>query len=257
MSVEAEHLELQHVAHQYENLDQQNESYIVGMWTFLVTEIMFFGALFLAFAVYRATYTNVFAEAHKELSVKLGTLNTFVLLTSSLTMALAVRAAQLGQRKTIMWLLSITIACAFIFLGVKTIEYKEKFEKHHFPGPTFAYSGEGGAPTSPKELDVSHPLPHPTAQAIGGGGAPITPRDQSLTDSDHAQLFFGLYFAMTGLHAIHIIIGIAIMGVLWVLVYKRHPSVQDYMPTEMAGLYWHFVDVVWIFLFPLLYLIGH
>ena len=203
--------------HQFEDMAQQNDAYVVGMWTFLVTEVMFFGALFLAYLVYRRMFPAAFVEAHEELNVTLGTVNTLVLLTSSLSMAMAVYFAQIRQRVKSMGCIAFTLACALTFLVVKGFEWKAKFESHHVPGFNFKWTGQ--------------------------------------TPSGQAEMFFNLYFAMTGLHALHVIIGIAIMVVLLVLMKKDHKAVRYYMPIEMTGLYWHFVDIVWIFLFPLFYLI--
>lgn len=202
---------------QFEDLQQQNESYIVGMWTFLVTEIMFFGAVFATYLVYRVANQEAFWEAHRHLSIPLGFFNTCVLLTSSLTMALAVHYSQLGRRKQQLLFLLITMALAMTFLVVKGFEYHHKFVEGLVPGPNFRFE--------PAEYWRV------------------------------AQLFFSLYFAMTGLHALHVAIGVLVMSVLAVLIAIRHPSVQDFIPVELVGLYWHFVDIVWIFLFPLLYLI--
>lgn len=208
--------------HQYENMDQQNESYAVGMWTFLVTEVMFFGALFLTYTLYRLHYQHDFYLAHEHLNVKMGAFNTTVLLISSFTMVLAVRAAQLKERKTVLVNLALTIVCAFIFLIVKFFEYKEKFADNLYPGANYTMD-------------------------------PTVVHGASLNAS---QIFFSLYFAMTGLHAIHILVGILVLGALFRLWKNRAPSViYDFLPTEMVGLYWHFVDLVWIFLFPLYYLI--
>ncbi len=202
---------------QFEDLQQQNESYIVGMWTFLVTEIMFFGAVFATYLVYRVANQEAFWEAHRHLSVPLGFFNTCVLLTSSLTMALTVHYSQRGLRKQqLLWLL-VTMALAMTFLVVKGFEYHHKFVEGLVPGANFRFE--------PAEYFRV------------------------------AQLFFSLYFAMTGLHALHVAIGVLVMGVLAILIAIRHPSVQDFIPVELVGLYWHFVDIVWIFLFPLLYLI--
>jgi cytochrome c oxidase subunit 3 len=250
MSVElAQHAEHapheEHLAHQFEDRTQQDESYIVGMWTFLVTEIMFFGGLFLAYLIYRYKNPEVFVSAHEHLNVYFGGINTLVLLTSSLFMALAVRCAQLKQRGgQILWLLA-TIAMACVFLVIKGFEYKEKFDHHLFPGPGFRYEVVGGeaggsgahaAPAVPAGMDVAKVATEP--------------------DENHkAEMFFNLYFAMTGLHGIHVLIGIIVMGVLAVMIWRRNPAIEYYMPVEMAGLYWHFVDIVWIFLFPLFYLI--
>ncbi len=206
--------------HQYEDLHQQNETYIVGMWTFLVTEIMFFGGLFLGYTIYRHGNPEVFADAgRKYLNWHLGALNTTVLLTSSVSMALAVHSAQKANRLGQLFFMTITILFAFVFLVVKYFEWTKEFSEFHLPGPGFRYVTD----------------------------API--------DVAKAQIFFCLYFAMTGLHAIHVIVGIGIMSVMCFMVATRKPCVQYYMPVEMTGLYWHFVDIVWIFLFPLFYLI--
>jgi cytochrome c oxidase subunit 3 len=203
--------------HQFEDLDQQNETYVVGMWVFLVTEVMFFGAMFFAYVLYRWKFQATFWEAHQELNLQMGTFNTVVLLTSSLSMALAVHFAQLKRRKEQVLLLLATMALACTFLVVKFFEWKVKFEHGLVPGPNFVWHGH--APAS------------------------------------QAQMFFSLYFAMTGLHALHVIIGVLVIGVLTLLTLRKHSLVESYIPNEMVGLYWHFVDVVWIFLFPLFYLI--
>ncbi|MCS6830504.1 MAG: cytochrome c oxidase subunit 3 family protein [bacterium] len=202
---------------QFDDLDQQNESYIVGMWTFLVTEIMFFGAVFAAYLVYRVANHDVFYLAHLKLDIPLGFFNTLVLLTSSLTMALTVHFAQRGRSRQELLFLFITMGLALTFLVVKGFEYHHKYVEGLIPGPAFRFE----------------PVEHLRV----------------------AQLFFSLYFAMTGLHALHVLIGVLVMAVLAVLIAIRHPSVQDFIPVELVGLYWHFVDIVWIFLFPLLYLI--
>ena len=207
--------------HQFENIEQQNESYIVGMWTFLVTEVMFFGALFLIYTLYRSMYQVDWYNAALTLEDIPGAINTMVLLLSSWTVAMAVRYAQLKNRTLVLINLGVTLVCAFGFLGIKAIEYKAKFDHHLYPGPNFG----------------SHP-------EYLHGAAP-----------NYAQLFFGIYFGMTGLHAVHVIVGILVIGALFYLWFKRAKSVTlDYVPTELVGLYWHFVDLVWIFLFPLMYL---
>lgn len=207
----------EHLSHQFEDIEQQRESYVVGMWAFLVTEIMFFGAVFLAYTVYRSLNHAAFYEAHKLLDIGLGTLNTFVLLASSFTMALAVRSAQLRSRRGQITALALTLALAGIFLVVKAVEYGHKFEHHLFPGAGFLY-------------------PDPAI-------------------ADKARLFFSLYFGATGLHAIHVIAGMVVITAMLVRAFLDRQARADYMPVEMTGLYWHFVDIVWIFLFPLLYLI--
>jgi cytochrome c oxidase subunit 3 len=213
------HVETLALREQFNTADQQKDASTLGMWVFLITEIMFFGGMFLAYTVYRGTYPDVFAVASTSLDVFIGAANTVVLLCSSLTMVLAVRAAQLGQQKAIVVFLILTLLLGGVFLGVKAYEWKEKFEEHHVPGPTFHLEG--------------------------------VPADQQ----GHAQLFFSLYFAMTGLHALHMVIG---AGLLSVLIYQARKGrfTADYMtPVDVAGLYWHFVDIIWIFLFPLFYLI--
>jgi len=207
------------VHEQFEDLEQQNESYVVGMWTFLVTEVMFFGVLFFCYTVYRWQYQPYFYEIHKLLDIKMGATNTVILLTSSLSMALAVHFAQLKNRMAQIFCLSTTLLCAFGFLVVKSFEYSHKFHDHLFPGAGFEWN----------HTDVP---------------------------SNIAQLFFSMYFAMTGLHGVHVLLGILAIGTLLVMVIRNHKAVaDDYIPTEMIGLYWHFVDLVWIFLFPLFYLI--
>ena len=270
MSVEVEHEEFAHqpLMHQFEDLDQQNECHIVGMWTFLVTEIMFFGALFLALAVYRSLHLADFNEAHSHLNVFYGGFNTVVLLTSSFTMVLSVRAAMFGKRGQMMGFLLATMLGAVIFLGVKTVEYKDKWDHHLIPGASFRYESlkeeaagkenkhESTTAESGNKISESPGLTQSGA-AVTGSYNPMTGETihQNL-NQDGKQLFFCLYFIMTGLHAIHIIIGILIMAVILGLYLTKNSAVEDYMPLEMTGLYWHFVDIVWIFLFPILYLVG-
>jgi cytochrome c oxidase subunit III len=204
------------VAHQFEDYQQQQESATLGMWIFLATEILFFGGMFVAYTIYRMLYYQVFGEASRHLSVVLGTINTGVLLCSSLTMAMSVHAVQLGHRKTAAWLLLVTMVLGAGFLGIKFYEYYEKYEEHLIPGASFVWEGQ---------------------------------------DAQHAPLFFLFYFVMTGMHALHMIIGIFMLAVLLVLTWRRRIGPAYYSPVELGGLYWHFVDIVWVFLFPLLYLV--
>jgi cytochrome c oxidase subunit 3 len=204
-------------AHQFDSAEHQRSASQLGMWVFIAQEILFFGGLFLAYTVYRFMYPAAFAQASHHLDVTLGAVNTVVLIGSSLTMALAVHAAQLGYRRTQTLFLVFTIVLGSVFLGIKTIEYGHKFHEHLIPGPNFLFSGD---------------------------------------EARHAQIFFSLYFVMTGLHAFHMIIGIAILAVLAVMAWRGAFDAAYYSPVELTGLYWHFVDIVWIFLFPLLYLIG-
>jgi cytochrome c oxidase subunit 3 len=240
-----------HLQHQFQDMDQQNESYVVGMWTFLVTEIMFFGALFLAYTIYRRENPAVFLEVHHHLDVLKGAVNTMVLLTSSLTMAMAVYHAQMKNRQKQMMYIGVTIMFAFTFLIIKGFEWEKKFSDHHVPGPNFHYVRGEGAPI------VQDTAVRETPGHIAGSSATVMfPKDTIDPDfSGKAQLFFSLYFAMTGLHAFHVIIGILVMGTIFFMLMFKNPAVDYYMPVEMTGLYWHFVDIVWIFLFPLFYLI--
>jgi len=203
--------------HHFENADQQKDSATIGMWTFLLTEIMFFGGLFLAYFVYRQWYPNAFIDASNKTDVLIGAFNTTVLICSSLTMALAVHFAAKGNKNLLVIFLIATLLLGGAFLGVKTIEYHDKWVHHEIPGEHFECEG--------------------------------------CRDAGHAQLFFSLYFGMTGLHASHMIIGFGILLVLIWQAYKGKYTAKWYTPIEMFGLYWHFVDIVWIFLFPLLYLI--
>lgn len=212
------------VYEQYETIEQQQETYIVGMWAFLVTEVMMFGALFLIYTLYRWKFEGEFYHFHEELSWQWGGLNTMNLLASSFFMAKAVQAAQLNKTKVQLRFLALTIVCALIFLGIKAIEWIPKFEHHLFPNDSFIWPPHD---------------PHGT-----GAGNP-----------EHARIFYSLYFIMTGLHGVHVLLGAIIIGVLFFMVKFKAKVITDYIPTEMVGLYWHFVDLVWIFLYPLFYLI--
>ena len=207
------------LAHHFESMDQQVDASVFGMWTFLVTEILFFGGVLMAYTVYRVWYPEAFAIASSEIAILPGAINTAVLILSSLTMALAVHAAQTGERSKIMFFLVITMILGATFLGIKGYEYHEKYLEGHIPG--FGL---------PFRFEPEYYRP--------------------------AQIFFSLYFVLTGLHALHMIVGLGIMT--WMLIWVKQGIIttEYYSPIEIAGLYWHFVDIVWIFLFPLLYLIG-
>jgi cytochrome c oxidase subunit 3 len=213
--------------HHFADAQQQKNAASLGMWLFLVTEIMFFGGMFCAYLVYRLAHFNAFAAASQQLSIKLGAFNTAVLLVSSLTVVLAVKAAEAGNRRQLVTYLVITVVLGLTFLVVKGFEYAEKFERHHVPGPTFSFTDTFDDGT----------------QKI-----PVNPNE--------AQLYFSLYFAMTGMHALHMIIGCGLFTVLAVFAWKGHYSPGYFTPIENAGLYWHLVDIIWIYLFPLLYLIS-
>ncbi len=203
--------------HHFDTLAQQKDASQLGMWVFLVTEILFFGGLFTAYTVYRWSWALGFADASRHMDVRLGTVNTAVLICSSLTMAMAVHSAATDKRRRIIPYLAVTMVLGATFLAIKAVEYTEHIRHHLFPGPSFHYAGPHGRP---------------------------------------AELFFSLYFAMTGLHALHMVIGLGILTVLVVQARKGRYGAAWHTPVEMSGLYWHFVDIVWIFLFPLLYLIG-
>jgi cytochrome c oxidase subunit III len=205
---------------QFETMDQQRESASLGMWVFLVTEVLFFGGMFMTYTLNRSTYPGVFAEASRSITLWLGAVNTMVLIGSSLTMAMAVWASQAGKKKLIPIFIILTLILGFVFLGIKGVEYHDKYVEHHIPGWNFNF--EPGA-------DVA--------------------------TNAHAQLFFSLYFAMTGLHALHMIVGAGLLFWLLGQSLKGRFTPQYNTPVELVGLYWHFVDIVWIFLFPLLYLI--
>lgn len=201
--------------HHYNTAQQQQSAAKLGMWLFLAQEILFFGGLFMAYAAYRYFYPETFMDAHSKLSIPMGATNTLVLLTSSLTMALGVRAAQTNNKKQLIFQLTNTIFLACVFLVIKYFEYSHKFHEGLLPGKFFFGEGMQG-------------MPH---------------------------VFFGIYFVMTALHGLHVLVGIGVIG--WILMrgMKGEFSSQYYTPVENVGLYWHLVDIVWIFLFPLLYLV--
>lgn len=210
------------LAHHFNDLAQQREAGTLGMWTFLVTEIMFFGGLFTGYIYYRWKFPDAFQAASHHLDIVLGTINTAVLIGSSLTMVLAVQGAQLGNRKQLVRFLLFTILLALVFLGIKAFEYHHKWVEGHVPGPRFHWN----------------------------------PQEDGAVNPGGAQLFYSFYFAMTGMHALHMVIGIGVISVLVVLARRGWFTPESHAAVENTGLYWHFVDIVWIFLFPLLYLIG-
>jgi len=205
------------LAHHFHEVEQQKESAKLGMWIFLLTEILLFGGLFVAYSVFRAWNPEMFFDAHKQLNVYMGTLNTFVLISSSVTIALSIRSIQLGDKKRTMQLLFITLLLAAVFLVVKYFEYSHKIHLGQLPGKYYTFEG----------LEGTNP-----------------------------HVFFSIYFLMTGLHGVHVILGMA--AITWILykTSKGRFSAEYYTPVEMVGLYWHLVDLIWIYLFPLFYLIG-
>ena len=242
--------------HHFDTMGQQKEAAVIGMWVFLLTEILFFGGLFMAYMLYRTWYFDAFAEASRSLDIFWGALNTAVLIFSSLTMAMAVRCAQTNQRKaTVTWLILTTIL-GMVFLGVKVIEYRDKFEHHHVPGYNFQWAHQA-EPAAAGAEHASTPLGAGEAAPAAAGAA--GEHRQLTLNADQLQLttqiYFSLYFTMTGLHALHMIIGIGLMSVITWMAWRGKFDAEYYTPVEMSGLYWHFVDIVWIFLFPLLYLV--
>lgn len=204
------------LAHHFSDAEQQRESAKLGMWIFLLTEILLFGGLFCAYAIYRSWYPEMFHNAHHELNLALGATNTVVLITSSVTMALAIRSMQLGRKNHTIWFLITTLVLAGTFLVIKYFEYAHKFHEGQLPGKFYHFQGIEG--TNP-------------------------------------HVFFSVYFLMTGLHGIHVIGGMSVIGWMLYRTKKNEFSPAYYTPIEMTGLYWHLVDLIWIFLFPLLYLI--
>ena len=211
--------------HYFVNHEQQFDAAKLGMWLFLVTEILLFSGMFVAYAVYRSWHPEVFAQASELLDWRLGALNTVVLLASSFTVALSIHFIQKGEKEKVVVLLILTLVCAAIFMGVKFVEYSGKFSHGVFPGAGFE--------------------PH----GIVDG------KDYSKYDIPFAPQFFSIYFVMTGIHGLHVLVGMGLFGWLVTRVIRGHFSPQWYTPVELTGLYWHLVDIIWIFLFPLLYLI--
>ncbi len=211
--------------HQFVDREQQRNAASLGMWVFLGTEVMFFGGMFCAYLIYRYWYYNEFAAGSRSLDIVLGTTNTAVLICSSLTVALGVRAAQMGKRRLLILLLLATLVFGLGFLVIKGVEWHDKYVEHHIPGPSF----------NAEELIRKNPELH--------------------IDPAPTQIYFSLYFAMTGLHALHMVVGVGIFCFLTYYAWKGRYTPEYHTPVEIGGLYWHFVDIIWIYLFPLLYLI--
>jgi cytochrome c oxidase subunit 3 len=232
---------------QFQTLEQQKETAALGMWIFLVTEVLFFGGMFLTYTINRHAYPAAFGMGSNTLDIYLGGGNTVVLILSSLTMAMGVWSAQVGKKAWVSICLIATLLLGGVFLGVKVVEYKQKFDHHLIPGYHFDISYCAKSPANCTDLS-------PAARET---------EDKQLAEAErldpdlnnHAQLYFSLYFGMTGLHALHMIVGAGLL--LWLLkesVGGRFGPAYN-TPVEIIGLYWHFVDIVWIYLFPLLYLI--
>jgi cytochrome c oxidase subunit 3 len=300
-----------HLAHHFTSMRQQVDSHKLGMWVFLATEILMFGGLFCAYAVYRGNHPDVFVYAHQHLNMYLGAINTVVLLVSSFTMAYGVRAAQLGQRKLLMVLLALTFLGGVGFMGIKSVEYRAKWnhglwvgvsnlfypgneaelkeqlphlersDAAHAPSDTISHEATEHAAEAAPDAAVTaeqvaapagpdYSMIEPAAQAPAGTTAAVREQDVatqsheshayryedlSAQDRSRVHMFFQIYFLMTGLHGLHVLIGMALIA--WVLV-RAGTGVFGpayYTPVDLVGLYWHLVDLIWIFLFPLLYLI--
>ena len=211
--------------HYFVSHEQQFDAAKLGMWLFLVTEVLLFSGMFVAYAVYRSWHPEVFLQASELLDWRLGALNTVVLLASSFTVALAIHFVQKGQNDKVIGFLILTLACAAVFMIVKYFEYEGKFSHGVFPGAGFEPHGM------------------------------VDGKDYSKYDIPFAPQFFSIYFVMTGIHGVHVLVGMGLFGWLTTRVARGHFSPQYYTPVELTGLYWHLVDIIWIFLFPLLYLI--
>jgi cytochrome c oxidase subunit 3 len=274
------HAHPQHLAHHFHTPAQQAESGRLGMWIFLATEVLLFGGLFCAYAVYRSNHPEIFLYAHRYLNKTLGGLNTVILICSSLTMAWAVHAAQRSQRGRSVLLLGLTVLLACGFLGIKYVEYEEKWKHGLLWGKRFEPSGLDEDP--PRQASPASTQAAPSAPSAGAATAPATqaataPADRStipppgqapaglavaepqpepkLARPANVQIFFGVYFLMTGLHGLHVVGGM--VAILWILVLsvRGRFSAAYFTPVDLVGLYWHLVDMIWIYLFPLLYLI--
>jgi cytochrome c oxidase subunit 3 len=233
-----EHEHPSYQRHHFETIGQQNDATNFAMWLFLLTEIMFFGGLFTAYLIYRNWYYPAFVAASHQLDIFWGGLNTLLLITSSFTMAMGVWSAEMRKQGALVLCLTLTFVLGLGFLGIKTIEYREKFEKHHVPGLHYSVQSFTN-PASDPEIEREY-HDKPLAQDMAA----------------HTELYFFLYFAMTGMHALHMIIGICILGFMIVRARAGAYTGGHLAFVENFGLYWHFVDIVWIFLFPLLYLIS-
>jgi cytochrome c oxidase subunit 3 len=226
-----------HLAHHFDTPKQQFQAGKLGMWLFMLTEILLFGGLFCAYAVYRANHPEIFFYAERFLDKTLGALNTCVLITSSLTMAWAVRCAQRNHKRGLIVCLALTLALAFGFLGVKCVEYKHKWED----GLRWASLYD---PNPQAVLDAQS---HRQSAGLSTGPEP--------QERKNAGIFFSIYFLMTGLHGIHVIGGMIVISWLLIRASKGTFSSRYFGPVDYVGLYWHLVDMIWIYLFPLLYLI--
>jgi cytochrome c oxidase subunit 3 len=239
-SGEASHMEHpSYQRHHFESVAQQFDATNFAMWLFLLTEIMFFGGLFTAYLIMRNWYYPAFVEASHQLSIFWGTANTTVLILSSFTMAMGVWSAQMRRKGMLLLFLGLTFFLGLVFLGIKGIEWHEKWEKYHVPGIRYSIQ------------DFTNPAADPEVHSQYPDDKPL-----GLDMANKTEMYFFLYFAMTGMHALHMVIGIAILAFMIVRA-RADAYTQGHVTfVENFGLYWHFVDIIWIFLFPLLYLIS-
>ena len=274
-----------HLQHHFVSAEQQFEASKLGMWLFLVTEVLLFGGMFVAYAIYRSWYPELFEQASLQLDTTWGAFNTLVLLASSLTVAWSIRAAQTDNRKLLVTLLWSTVALACVFMVVKYFEYTHKFDLGIYPGKHFVYDegtptisaltagtaelvlgedavGETAPPVSTEGEDIPlEATEDAIAQATAGDHAGEEHADDHhgregpIFSNPRAGVFFSIYYVMTGIHGFHVLIGIVAISILAVRAQKGRYTSVYYTPVENVGLYWHIVDVIWIFLFPLMYLI--
>jgi len=227
-----EHAHLKYLHHHFDDLGQQRESTSLAMWLFLATEAMMFGGLFFAYTLYRWLYGGAYHAGSRELNILLGATNTLVLLISSLTMAMGVYSAATRNRRNLVLFLVITWLLGFTFLGIKAVEWTKDYNEGLIPAVRWDFFSREENRSVTQEL-AEHGV-HP----------------------DHVKMYFVLYFCMTGLHALHMVAGLILVGAFIFLSAKGRFTDGNDQPVEIMGLYWHFVDIIWVFLFPLLYLIG-
>ncbi|HEY0072669.1 MAG TPA: cytochrome c oxidase subunit 3 [Abditibacteriaceae bacterium] len=267
--------------HHFDDMGQQRESITIGMWTFLMTEIMMFTGLFFCYAFFRWKFYDAFLLGSQQLNITLGTGNTFVLLASSMTMAMAVHAAQVGNRKSLVGWMIGTLIFGGAFLGIKAVEWTADYDEGLVPKYSWDATGQKWptthkAHTTSKEQKKEGLVPKYSWDSTGqlwktthesdkaGKQQKVALREGEVYDykhekavsSDHVKMYFMLYFCMTGLHAIHMVAGMIILGIMTVMALNGVFGNGNDQPIEIFGLYWHFVDIVWVFLFPLLYLIA-
>jgi len=287
------HADGPHLSHHFDTYQQQFDAGKLGIWLFLLTEVLFFSGLFCAYTVYRGMHPEVFVYAHYFLNTTMGAINTCVLLVSSLTAAWAVRNAQLAQRKLLVLNIAITIVCACTFMVVKFFEYQHKFHDGLLPGPAFhpteqVWELESFKKKHPEAAEYAEHLTKlaeakDKAKALPAGAIPLDqpvtgvfekPTEEQLepllkagvigpsaedptrpSKPRNGHVFFSIYFFMTGLHGIHVLGGIGVFIWLLVRANKGQFGPKYFGPIDYAALYWHLVDLIWIYLFPLLYLI--